>query len=182
MIFLIIFLVCMFCAVAVVALAGASDVRTMKIPNSFSVYIIAAFVVAYTATYFAGIDGVFSPLWMHALSAVITFAVTFILFALKMIGAGDSKFATACAIWVGARYMPIFLFFMTLTGGLLGVAALYIKKKKPVKNPPKGSWVAQVQGGKDKVPYGVAIGFGMVIAFYYAGYFSPETFSTFLGS
>ncbi len=180
MIVLIIFLICVFVTLAFGALAGLSDIRSMTIPNSYSIYVLAAFIVAYSLLYFTGHDQVFGSLLSHGLSLILTFVVTFILFAVKVLGAGDSKFASVCALWLGVKYMPIFLFFMTVFGGLLGVVALYIKRKKPFESPPEGSWVAQVQGGKDKVPYGVAIGFGMLIAFMYAGYFSTDVLSSFL--
>ncbi len=180
MVLLIIFLICVFITLFVGVLAGLSDIRSMKIPNSYSIYIIAAFLVAYLGLYFAGHAGVFSSIWSHILSAGLMFLATAVLFGLKIIGAGDSKFATACAFWIGAKYLTIFLFFMTLGGGVLGIIALYIKRKKPFKSPREGSWAAQVQSGADKVPYGVAITFGMVIAFIYAGYFSPDVLSSFI--
>ncbi len=177
---LIIFLICIFITLSVGVLAGISDIRSMKIPNSYSLYVIAAFFVAYGALYFGGRGEVFSSLSSHLISAVLMFVATAILFSLRMIGAGDSKFATACAFWIGAKYLSVFLFFMTVGGGLLGIAALYIKRKKPFKSPKEGGWVAQVQSGADKVPYGVAITFGMVIAFIHAGYFSPDILSSFI--
>lgn len=182
MIVLIIFLMCIFITLLVGGAAALSDFRTMTIPNMYSVYVMAAFAVAYAGVWLSGLDGVFAPLLSHVISAVVTFLVTFVLFGLKVIGAGDSKFATACAFWIGAKFLPIYLFYMTLCGGLLGAVALYIKKKKPFENPMEGSWIAQVQGGKDKVPYGIAISFGMVIAFLYAGYFSADVLSIFVAA
>ncbi len=180
MISLIIFLFCVFVVLAVGALAGASDIRSMTIPNMYSVYVIAAFAVAYLTLFITGNDKVFGALHSHLISAVGAFIVTFILFVTKVIGAGDSKFGSACALWVSAKYLPIFLFFMALVGGVLGVVALILKRKKPIENPAEGSWVYQVQGGADKVPYGVAIAFGMLIAFVHAGYFSTDVLSSFL--
>ncbi len=180
MILLTIFLISLFVTLAVGVLAGLSDINSMKIPNSYSLYVIAAFIVAYGALYLGGQAGVFGSLSSHLLSGALMFVVTAILFGLRMLGAGDSKFATACAFWVGVGNLTIFLFFMTVAGGLLGGVTLYIKRKKPFKSPKEGSWVAQVQGGADKVPYGVAISFGMVIAFIYAGYFSPDALSSFI--
>lgn len=180
MIVLIIFLMCLFVSLGVGVLAGVSDIRRMVIPNAYNVYMIAAFFVAYAALYFAGQTHVFTAIWWHALSAVLMFAVTFVMFALKMLGAGDSKFATACAIWIGVRDLPIFVFYMTMMGAVLGIASLVLRKKKPFADPAEGSWIAQVQGGASKVPYGVAIAFGMVIAFIHAGYFDPATLSEFV--
>lgn len=182
MIVLIVFLACLFVTLIFSAMAGLSDIRRMIIPNTYSMYIIVSFMISYITLYFYGVEGVFKPILSHLMSAGLTFFVTFILFSMRVIGGGDSKFATACALWVSVKYLPIYLFFMTVIGGVLGGVALYLKRKKPYANPTEGSWVAQVQGGKDKVPYGVAIAFGTVVAFSYAGYFSPQMWSSFLAA
>lgn len=180
MILLIIFLICMFVALGVSVMAGISDYRTMKIPNIYSLYVIVAFFVAYIALYLGGQTNVFGSLYVHLLSAGVTFLVTFILFGLKLLGAGDSKFATACALWVSVKYLPIYLFFMTLFGSVLGIVALYLKNKKPFKSPTDGSWVAQVQSGASKVPYGIAIAVGLVASFLHTGYLTTDVLSSFL--
>ncbi len=180
MILLIIFLICIFITLAVGALAGFSDVSSMKIPNSYSIYVILAFFIAYLSLYLGGQAHILGSLLSHVISAAVMFIVTAFLFSVRMIGAGDSKFAAACAIWIEIKYLTIFLFFMTIFGAVLGIVALYIKRKKPFKSPKEGSWIAQLQGGKDKVPYGVAISFGMVVALIYSGYFSSEFLSFFI--
>ncbi len=183
MLLLVFFLTSIFITIGVGVQAALSDVRTLTIPNMSSVIVIATFFLAYGILYIGGGPSeVFGPLTSHLLSAFITFVVTAILFAVRMIGAGDSKFATACALWLGVADMPIFLFYMTLCGAGLGAAALYMQRKKPFKSALAGGWVDQVQGGASKVPYGVAITFGMVIAFWYAGYFSSDVMQSFLPS
>ncbi len=177
---LIIFLICLFVTLFIGVMAGFSDVRSMTIPNAYSVYVILSFFIAFAALYLGGQDAIFASITSHLLSGVFMFVASAVLFALGIIGAGDSKFATACAFWVGVKYVPVFLLFMTIFGGLLGVVALVIKRKKPFKNPLEGSWVYQVQGGADKVPYGVAITFGMVVAFVYSGYFSSGVMHSFM--
>ncbi len=181
MFFLIIFLLGVFVAIGVSVMAAVSDWRSMTIPNSYSVYVIVAFFVTYVVLYFGGHSDVFGSLVSHLLSAGITFAVTFVLFSMGVLGAGDSKFGSACALWIGAKFLPIFLFYMTLCGGVLGVVALYIKKYKPFDSPAEGGWIAQVQSGKDKVPYGIAICFGLILAFLYSEYFSADVLSSFVG-
>lgn len=180
MIFLILFLLGIFLTLGVAVMAGISDWRSMTIPNSYSLYVIVAFVVCYGVLYLVGHHDVFYSLSSHFLSAALTFGVTFVLFSIGVLGAGDSKFATACALWIGAKLLPIFLFYMTLCGGVLGVVALCIKKYKPIDSPAEGSWIAQVQSGKGKVPYGIAICFGLTLAFFYSEYFSTDTLSSFL--
>ena len=180
MVLLILFLFCLFITLIVGGLAAVSDMRSMTIPNRYSVYMLAVFCIAWGALFLGGRADVFGSVISHLFSAGLVFVVTAILFALKVIGGGDAKFATACSVWVGVKYVPVFLFFMTLGGGLLGAVALYIKRRKPFLSPADGSWIAQVQGGADKVPYGVAITFGMIVAFVYAGYFSPVLLSSFV--
>lgn len=77
--------------------------------------------------------------------------------------------------------MP-FLFYMALVGGVLGLVALALRKWKPVKNPAEGSWIARVQAGENKVPYGAAIAAGALASFVELGYFSSEVLSSFLMS
>jgi Flp pilus assembly protein protease CpaA len=66
--------------------------------------------------------------------------------------------------------LVVFLFYMALMGGLLGIAALVMKKKQPFKNPPEGSWAQKAQSGKSVVPYGIAITFGAWCAFFHTGF------------
>ncbi len=180
MILLIIFLICLFVTLGVAVMAGVSDFKRMKIPNIYSLYIIMAFFIAFISLYLGGNDTVFDSIYLHILSALVTFLVTFVLFGLKLLGAGDSKFATACAFWVSLKYLPIYLFFMTLFGSVLGFVALYLKNKKPFKSPADGSWIAQVQGGASKVPYGIAIAVGLLVSFMHTGYLSVDVLTSFL--
>ncbi|MDH5722034.1 MAG: prepilin peptidase [Alphaproteobacteria bacterium] len=180
MIVLIIFLICVFISLGVGVLAGASDIKSMTIPNSYSVYVALSFALAYAAVAFLGVDGVFSSLSSHLLSAGLMFGFTFMLFGLRMIGAADSKFGTACALWFSARDLPVFIVYMACAGGVLALASLVIQRKKPFAAPAQGSWIEQVQGGASKVPYGVAIAIGMGFAFVKAGYFSTSVLSSFL--
>ena len=180
MIVLIIFLMCIFVSLGVGVLAAMSDIKTMTIPNAYSAYMGVSFAVAYSAVTFSGAESVFSSLGSHLLSAGLMFLFTFALFGLGMIGAADSKFGTVCALWFSAKDLPVYIFYMAVMGGVLGIASLVLQRRKPFAEPAEGSWVAQVQGGASKVPYGVAISFGMGIAFMILGYFSPSVLSSFL--
>lgn len=180
MLLLIIFLTGLFTVLGAALLAAAADVRGLKIPNMYSLIVIAAFAVSYGLLWAFGREDVFSSLLSHFLSAFIVFLVTLIMFALKGLGAGDSKLATACALWTGMNGLFVFLFYMTLAGGFLGLSALIIRKTKPFKAPAEGSWIAQVQAGQSKVPYGVAILCGALASFIKLGYLGPEVLSSFL--
>lgn len=180
MFLLIFFLFAVFAALGAGILAALSDLRGMTIPNILSVAIIAAFFAAYGVLWLSGRDDVFGSVSSHLLSVVIVFGVTLAMFMLRAIGAGDSKLASAFALWTGLKGMMPFLFYMALAGGVLGLAALALRKWKPVKAPREGGWIARVQNGENGVPYGAAIFAGALASFVKLGYLGPEVLSSFL--
>ena len=178
---LILFLTCLFIAVAVGAMAAWSDIKGMVIPNWHSGAIIASFFVAFVLMHLLGHPEVFSSIASHLTAAVAIFLITVALFGLKTIGAADSKLSTAYAFWAGVAGLPAFLFYMSVAGGLIGLGALALRKWQPVKNPAPGGWIARAQAGENKVPYGVAIVCGALASFVKLGYFSGAVLSL-LGS
>ena len=178
---LIIFLSCLFGVVAIGVMAAYSDFKGMIIPNMHSVIIFAVFVVCYLVLWALGQDAVFSPILSHVLGFVLVFVASFALFAFKIWGAGDQKLLSAFSIWMGFAAIPSFLVYTSLFGGVLGIAALLIRKFKPFKSPEKDSWLDQVQNGAGKVPYGIAIVLGALASFAKIGYFNVDSFSLFLG-
>ncbi len=181
MLYLVVYIFCLVLACAVAVRAALSDFRGMVIPNALVASLPIIFFVAYGAAYFADAGGVFMALSSHLWAALMAFVITFIMFATKMVGAGDAKLITAFSFWFGVKYALAFLCYMAFAGGVLGCVALFIKNKKPFKNATEGSWIARLQGGEAVVPYGIAISVGAVFAFVRAGYFSPETLTMFLG-
>jgi prepilin peptidase CpaA len=175
-----IFLLCVLAALGVGVLAGVSDFRGLSIPNLYSLLIGGAFVVCYAVLWMAGRGDVVGSLSSHLLAAVAVFFLTFSMFAAKSLGAADSKLGTVYALWVGSTGLMPFLFYTALAGGVLGLAALGLRRWKPVKAPVAGSWVAAVQGGESKVPYGIAIVAGALASFVELGYFKPEVLASFL--
>lgn len=170
MIALVVFLTCLFIAIAVGAMAAWSDFKGLIIPNWHSAAIFLSFVVVYVLMHLLGHGHVFGSLWSHGAAGLVVFAVTALLFALGTMGAADSKLSTAYAFWVGVAGLPAFLFYMALTGGLIGLATLFLRKRKPFKAAPTGSWIARAQAGENKVPYGIAIVCGALAGFVKLGY------------
>lgn len=180
MIALVIFLACLLSVCAVGFLATVSDVRGMTIPNMHALIVVGGYVVCYSGLYLLGVEQVLPPLMSSLIAAGVFFAVTFIMFALKMLGAADSKLGTAYVLWIGLKGLPVFLFYMTVFGGLLGLASLAMRRWTFVKNPPPGSWFEKAQNGESKVPYGGAIFAGVLASFFELGYFSYETLVSIL--
>jgi prepilin peptidase CpaA len=155
---------CIAIVFVVTLMACVSDARSLRIPNLYSVVVLAAFGVAYLAS-----PENFQPLWNHFLALGIIFAVTYLMFMAGMMGGGDSKFASALAIWIAAKGVMVFVFWMAVMGGVIGILTLWMKKKKPFRNPPPGSWMAAAQKGENKIPYGIAISFGAWAALWHGG-------------
>jgi prepilin peptidase CpaA len=179
MLYLTLYLFGVLVALGAGAASAVSDFKGMRIPNALSLIVIAAFGLSYTVAVLAGVD-MLPPLKNCLLAGLVTFIVTFIMFCMKALGGGDSKLASAYALWVGMSGLPLFLFVMALTGAALGALALFVKRKKPFKKPPPESWVARLQAGESAVPYGIAIFAGALSAFFSLGYMTLENLSMFL--
>ena len=173
MIGLLIFLFGVFVTLGMCALAARSDYKGFKIPNIVSLVIVAAFGVTYGLLALSGQREVFfKPIGMHIAAAFLVLMVTAALYSFQKLGAGDSKFATAISLWVGLGGLVPFLFYMSLAGGVIAAASLYIQKKKPFHSPPDGGWIDMAQKGSGNVPYGIAIALGALVSFVYLGFFS----------
>jgi prepilin peptidase CpaA len=156
-------------------LAAVNDARAFKIPNYLSALAIVGFLASYIGLWV--LPGppflVMNIWWMHVASAVIMFFITLVLFGLRAIGAGDAKFASALAIWFGAvQGLPLFIFYTSLFGGVLGILTILLRKYKPFVSPPPGTWVASAQSGQNRVPYGIAISVGFLTTAHTLGYFN----------
>ncbi len=178
--FLVVF--CMLVVIGFGVAAAISDFKSMTIPNLYAAFIALAFIPAYLADAFTGSGMEFFASWKsHLIAGALVFIVTFVLFSARIIGAGDSKLCSAMALWVGLGGLASYLFYMAVVGALLGLATKILHVSKPFKNPQAGSWIAKSQNGELGVPYGIAICFGLIVAFYQLDYFSPEKLALLAG-
>lgn len=163
-------------------LCALSDFNRLKIPNQYLLIVIGLFVFAQIGQFIIGPELSILPSLSSALiAAVILFVISAGMFAGGLMGAGDSKMMTAYALFIGLSNITAFLFYMAITGALLGVASLLFGKYKPIKSPKEDSWIFFAQkGDKTKVPYGIAILTGTIIAYIYADYFDVQTYLSLL--
>lgn len=142
------------------AFAAISDLLTMTIPNRVSAILLGAFLVIAP---FAG----FGPgqIGLHAAAAALVFAVCFCLFAVKVMGGGDAKLLTACAIWFGLdQSLVAFLVYVSIFGGLLTLAVLLLRRQENAILA-SGIPVPQLLLTAKKIPYGIAIALGGFAAY-----------------
>jgi prepilin peptidase CpaA len=139
----------------VLTVAGASDIRSRRIPN-WTVLTIAGLFVASQCL------GSAVPLKSSLLAASIVFMGSLALYAFGIVGAGDSKLATVVALFVGLARLPEFILYMSLTGGMLAIIVL-------AAEPTRVLVMLQTRSRKGlgrSVPYGVAIagaGIGVIV-------------------
>ncbi|MEY9167774.1 prepilin peptidase CpaA [Sinorhizobium fredii] len=150
------FVVLPFC----LAFAGISDLLTMTIPNRVSAILLGAFVL--TAP-FVGLG--LGQVGLHVAAAVLVFAACFCLFAFGIMGGGDAKLLTACAIWFGLdASLVAFLVYVSIFGGLLTLAVLLLRRQENAILA-SGIPVPQLLLTAKKIPYGIAIALGGFAAY-----------------
>jgi prepilin peptidase CpaA len=180
MFLLIVYLLSVFCAIGLGILSGVADFRGLRIPNLYPLLIACAFVPAFAAAHFAGVQ-VMGLLWPHLAVGTGMLAVTFVMYSFNIFGGGDSKLLTAYALWTGLVGLLPLVFWMAMSGGMLGLITIFIRRQKPFKAPREGSWIARVQAGENRVPYGIPIGIGALVAFLQLDYIHTATLGAFLG-
>ena len=135
--------------IATLAIAAVRDIRSRRIPN----WCVVVIIVLGAAWPFVG--PATSPLLGLAAGA-LAFAATLALFALGIVGAGDSKLFAATAFFLGLGYLAQFAFVTAIAGGALALAVLAM-------NPTRALVLINMRGKGDfgdGIPYGVAIAIG----------------------
>lgn len=142
--------------------AAYCDFRWMKIPNALSVIVLGLFLIEFTLSP-ASVMPIEPRLW----SAGMMFVVTFILFVLGILGAGDSKLLTVLGFWLPLKVLVPFIFFMAIFGAVLSVASLILMRTKSLRVCAEHSvWIKKLHEGKGAVPYGVAIALGYICVYF----------------
>jgi len=126
-------------AIALVT-AAFTDLKSRRIAN----WLNGTIALGAPLFWFASDMALWPDVAMQIGTAVATFAVLSILFALKAMGGGDVKLLTALALWIQPVIFLKLLIMMALLGGVLTIGF--------------GMWhVARRQKDKLAIPYGVAI-------------------------
>lgn len=136
---------------ALIAVAACYfDVAQRRLPNWLC---LAAFLAGLA---FTGLTGGPIDLGLAALHAVAALLVGMALFALGAIGGGDAKFYAALAAWFPLALAPVLLLSVSLCGLVLVV--VWLTWRRSLRTASKDDVFA-------KLPYGVAIAIGGLVAF-----------------
>lgn len=153
-------------ATALLLLSARADWRGLIIPNEYSLALVGVFAIGVILpnSLFSGVS-----LTSGLIAGLLVFIFTIVLYAAKAMGGGDTKLAAATALLVGTSSLGVFLMVMGIGGGVLAVYALLTRKygdKLLPLHPIPGTWLAQLKSGENKIPYGLAIALGGIVALF----------------
>ncbi len=132
--------------------ASISDIVSRRIPNASVLAVLGLFVLW----------SLFSPpsaLTGALIVGVISFVVFYLLYAFKIMGAGDAKLFAAVSLFAGPAFFGPFTMGTVFAGGLMAIAAL-------ASRPQRALVIWQMRGRGDfgrGIPYGCAIAAGGIV-------------------
>lgn len=144
------------------AFAAAMDLQTLTIPNSVSVVLMGAFLVA---ALIAGLS--WQGVLLHLATGSIMLLVGIFMFSMGWLGGGDAKLLAAGALWIGLDHLVPFLVYVGLFGGALSLTILAYRKS------PTGTviasylpgWAERLHTKGSGIPYGIAVAAGALVVF-----------------
>jgi prepilin peptidase CpaA len=134
------------------ALAAATDLFTMTVPNRLALVLVGSFFVV------APLAGVgWSDIGLHVALALAALGVTFIFFWFGWIGGGDAKLFAATCLWLGPEAMLTYSVYAALLGGGLTLLLLAWRGLPLPVALISQDWLARLHSPKEGVPYGIAL-------------------------
>jgi prepilin peptidase CpaA len=134
------------------ALAAATDLFTMTVPNRIALVLVGSFFVVAPL---AGLG--WTDIGLHVALALAALGVTFIFFWFGWIGGGDAKLFAATCLWLGPEAMLAYSVYAALLGGGLTLLLLAWRGMPLPVTLISHDWLARLHSPKEGVPYGIAL-------------------------
>lgn len=145
-------------AIAVLALAALSDVRSLTIPNRFVLALIGLWVLATAVPPWPGpLD-----LGLQVATAAAFFALALALFAFNLLGGGDGKLLAALGLWTGPQDAFQLLILIAVAGGAVAIVMLLSSLLGRLRARGDGASTVRQELHR-QIPYGVAIALGGMV-------------------
>ena len=137
---------------AAMALAAATDLFSMTVPNWISLLLIAGFAVL------APVVGLgWTEIGLHVALAAAALIVTFAMFSFGWIGGGDAKLFAATCLWLGPEQMLLYTVYAAMIGGALTLLILALRSVPLPAMLFSQGWLVRLHSAKEGVPYGIAL-------------------------
>lgn len=134
------------------ALAAATDLFSMTVPNWISLFLVVGFAVL------APLVGLsWSDVGLHVALAAAALVVTFAMFSFGWIGGGDAKLFAATYLWLRPEAILIYTIYAALIGGALTVLILFLRNVPLPAVLRSQGWLVRLHSPKEGVPYGIAL-------------------------
>ena len=142
------------------ALAAFTDLFSMTIPNRIPLALLVSFVVI------APLSGMgLAEFGMHLAAGLVVLLVSIVFFAMRVMGGGDAKLLTACAVWFGLNHSLLeFGVYVSVVGGMLTLVIMILRSQAAAIQ----SLGMELPGSlllEKKIPYGIAIAIGGFMAY-----------------
>jgi prepilin peptidase CpaA len=148
------------CLPAALLWAAVTDFLTMTISNRISIGLAAAYFIL------APLLGLsIGEIGLSLAAAAAVFLVCFALFAANVMGGGDAKILTVASLWFGLSPALIgFLVYVAYAGGVVTLLFLLLRWRSAFVMAMGIPLPMSVLEAK-KIPYGIAIAIGGILAF-----------------
>jgi prepilin peptidase CpaA len=141
-------------SIALLLIAAYSDIRTLKIPNTLVLAIVALGIIRLIL-----LGSSIATIFTIGFVALV-FLIGFVLFLRGWVGAGDVKLLMATVLLIRYPDVPTLLIRMSILGALMAVGVVVLRIYAPLFLPRVGSYLAAVPR---TVPYGVAIALAGIV-------------------
>jgi prepilin peptidase CpaA len=132
--------------------AAVIDFLKRKIPNWTVLALFVVFLIAALSKVL-----LLGAWWAPVTAGVIAFVVTFALYVMKVLGAGDAKLFTVAALFSSSSGLVQLALVTAIAGGVLAIGYLLARPNSIIGRLVKPSRTAEAGRG---IPYGIAIAVG----------------------
>jgi prepilin peptidase CpaA len=134
------------------AIAAIVDLATLTVPNRLVLGLAALFVLVAPL---AGLG--LQDIGLHIALALAALALSFVLFSLGLVGAGDAKLFAATCLWLGPVAIVPYAIYAALIGGGLSLLLLFWRGLPLPAMLASERWLVRLHSPEEGVPYGVAL-------------------------
>ncbi|HXG78118.1 MAG TPA: prepilin peptidase [Methyloceanibacter sp.] len=142
------------------ALAAATDLLTMTVPNRLSLALAAGFFVL------APLVGLgWSDIGLHVAAGAAALTLAFVLFSFGWIGGGDAKLFAGTCLWLGPEMALSYALYAALLGGAFALLLLVWRVLPLPALLASQGWIVRLHNRKEGVPYAIALAAAGLLAY-----------------
>jgi prepilin peptidase CpaA len=139
------------------------DLTSFTIPNTFTLTLLALFVVFAGSLALSGSGMDWERAGFHVLAGAVALAAGMALFAKGWIGGGDAKLFAVASLWLGWNALFEYTLIASALGGVLTLGLIVLRRLALPPSLLRHEWLARLCDRSAGIPYGVALAAGALI-------------------